>query len=238
MSDQSDRSIRASEYVLGLLEGTDRDRAEAAMRDDPLFRHAVEEFSAKMGALDRAARPEPVPAGMWERIASQIAGMGQDVSDDKRIVSIPRPKTPVAHWRPLALAASLLIGIGLGYVGGYLTVRSPAPVVLVVLQTPENTPGAVFEAFADNSVRILPLQDFPVPEGKIMQVWTLYDPAVGPVSLGTLSSTEISMLEKHNFPIPKTGQLYEITLEPAPSSPSGKPTGPILVKGFAQQQGI
>lgn len=239
MSDQSDRRIRAGEYVLGLLEGADRLEAEIAIREDLEFRRLVEAFAARMGRLDMTAKPEPAPAGMWEQIASRIEGVGQDASGDAgRVVQLRPRKRLSDRWRPLALAASLLIGIGIGYLGGWLTVKAPAPVVLVVLQTPENIPGAVFEAFADNSVRILPLQDFPVPAGKIMQVWTLYDQAVGPVSLGTLPRTEISTLGSHGLPVPKTGQLYEITLEPVPGSPTGKPTGPILVKGFAQQQGI
>lgn len=111
----------------------------------------------------------------------------------------------------------------------------PEPVVLVVLQTPDNTTGAVFEAFADNSVKIIPLADFEVPQDKIMQVWTLYDASVGPVSLGTLSSAEVTTLKGQKLPVPAADQLYEITLEPRPGSPTGKPTGPILVKGFAKR---
>ena len=121
------------------------------------------------------------------------------------------------------------------YFGGWLSASPPQPVVIVVLETPENLPGAVFEAFADNSVRVVPLQDFQVPEGQILQVWTLYDPEVGPVSLGTLPRAEVSVLEGPPQPPPVAEQLYEITLEPAPGSPTGLPTGPILVKGLAKR---
>ena len=75
-----------------------------------------------------------------------------------------------------------------------------------------------------------------MPEGQTMQVWTLYDPAVGPVSLGTLGRDAAEVvLQGPHLPRPKADQLYEITLEPAPGSPTGKPTGPILVKGFAKR---
>jgi anti-sigma-K factor RskA len=69
-----------------------------------------------------------------------------------------------------------------------------------------------------------------------MQVWTLYDQEVGPVSLGTIGrdAAEVT-LQGPRLPRPKPDQLYEITLEPSPGSPTGKPTGPILVKGFARQ---
>ena len=66
-------------------------------------------------------------------------------------------------------------------------------------------------------------------------VWTLYDPAVGPVSLGTLPEAKVATLGGQAFPVPVAEQLYEITLEPAPGSPTGKPPGPILVKGFAKR---
>lgn len=135
----------------------------------------------------------------------------------------------------LAMAASLLVAGGLGYLVGMFSATPGRPVVVVVLQTPELTPGAVFEAFADNSVRIIPLEDFVVPDGKVMEVWTLYDRTVGPVSLGTLARSETTTLGSHGFPVPAAEQLYEITLEPSPGSPTGKPTGPILVKGFAKR---
>jgi anti-sigma-K factor RskA len=36
-----------------------------------------------------------------------------------------------------------------------------------------------------------------------------------------------------DLPMPIESQLYEITLEPATGSPTGRPTGPILYKGLA-----
>jgi anti-sigma-K factor RskA len=41
------------------------------------------------------------------------------------------------------------------------------------------------------------------------------------------------ILQGPQQPLPAGGQLYEITLEDAPRSATGRPTGPILVKGFA-----
>ncbi|WP_407815360.1 anti-sigma factor domain-containing protein, partial [Staphylococcus aureus] len=36
------------------------------------------------------------------------------------------------------------------------------------------------------------------------------------------------------LPTPRDNQLYEITLEQAGGSPTGRPTGPILAKGLAK----
>jgi anti-sigma-K factor RskA len=238
MSERSERLERAGDFVLGLLDETESKAAEAAMRTDPEFRQAVETFSRAMAPLDLAALPDTVPADLWDKVAAATADLAQNRVAQPAATVVPIATTaprPTQRWQGLALAASLLVGAGLGYFGGWLTAPLPEPVVIVVLETPQNLPGAVFEAFADNSVRIVPLQDFDVPEGQVLQVWTLYDPEVGPISLGTLPRAEVSVLEGPPQPTPVAEQLYEITLEPAPGSPTGRPTGPILVKGLARR---
>jgi anti-sigma-K factor RskA len=134
------------------------------------------------------------------------------------------------------MAASVLVALGLGYFGGQvLTPPAPAPtMVAVLINEGDQSPGAIIEAFGDDSVRIVPLVDFAVPDGSVLQVWTLPDADTGPVSLGTLGAASEIVLRGPDLPLPAAGQLYEITLEPAPGSPTGRPTGPILIKGFAK----
>jgi anti-sigma-K factor RskA len=42
-------------------------------------------------------------------------------------------------------------------------------------------------------------------------------------------------LNLSDLPSPATNQFFEITLEPAGGSPTGRPTGPILFKGNAAE---
>jgi anti-sigma-K factor RskA len=107
-------------------------------------------------------------------------------------------------------------------------------VIAVLLQSDGVTPAAIVEAFGDNSVHLVPLVDFDVPAGRVLQVWTLPDVETGPVSLGTLDRAREVQFPGPALPGPRDGQLYEITLEPSPGSPTGRPTGPILVKGLAR----
>jgi anti-sigma-K factor RskA len=79
---------------------------------------------------------------------------------------------------------------------------------------------------------VVPLKDIEVPAGRALEVWTLYDQARGPVSLGLIERARRAQFTTANLPARET-QLYEITLEPATGSPIGRPTGPILMKGFA-----
>jgi anti-sigma-K factor RskA len=106
--------------------------------------------------------------------------------------------------------------------------------IAVLLNESDATPGAIVEAFADDSVRLVPLEQFDVPSGQVLQVWTLPDPQTGPVSLGTFADPASIRLSGPDLPAPNAGQLYEITLEPSPGSPTGRPTGPVLVKGYAK----
>jgi anti-sigma-K factor RskA len=243
MTPDEDMKARAWDFVLGLLAEEDQRQAERDMEHDAAFANAVSAASAQLHKLDLTAAHETVPAHLWDRISQQIADMPQKPLERGGIARVVPNGTvrrvgpaSLGGWRGLAVAASLAAACGIGYFGALATTTAPQPVVVVVLNTSDNVPGAVFEAFADDSVRIVPLEDFTVPEGQIMQVWTLYDPAVGPVSLGTIGRTAAEVrLQGPHLPLPKPDQLYEITLEPAPRSPTGKPTGPILVKGFARQ---
>lgn len=236
MSTDGERLSRAGNYVLGLLEESERAAMERDMKTDPALNLAVVRFAERMHALDETTASEPVSSQIWPRIAKAIAGTPQE-QPAARIIPLARKAGVGAPgaWRTAAMAAAIVVALGVGYLAGSNIATMPQPVVLVVLETPDNLPGAIFEAFADNSVRIVPLQDFIVPEGKIMQVWTLYDRSVGPVSLGTMTRARVTVLGAHALPRPAAEQLYEITLESAPGSPSGKPTGPILVKGFAKR---
>lgn len=241
MTPDEDMNARAWDYVLGLLPEEDQRQAELDIERDEVFRTAVSAAAAQLHKLDLTATPEPVPPQLWEAISGRISAASQGSTQTASSRSVPigvatkvSPSSSVG-WRGLAMAASLAAAVAIGYFGALATTDAPHPVAVVVLDTSQNVPGAIFEAFADDSVRIIPLENFVVPEGQTMQVWTLYDPSVGPVSLGTLGrkTSEIT-IQGPQLPLPKADQLYEITLEPAPGSPTGKPTGPILVKGFAR----
>lgn len=227
--------VRAGNYVLGLAEPGERAAIARDMDVDHDLRTAVLRLAERMQALDEAPALDAPPEGLWQRIAAIAAETPQEKPAAKMA---PARRSVLRSGRDmrfaLGMAAALLLILGVGYLAGRLTATRPQPVVLVVLETADRNPGAVFEAYADNSVRIVMLEDFAVPDGKILQVWTLYDKTVGPVSLGTLMRAGATRLGPISLPPPAADQLYEITLESAPGSPTGKPTGPILVKGFAK----
>ena len=226
-----ERMEQVGHYVLGLLEGEERKAFEAEMALDPELADAVRRLEAQFQRLDDTAVPQAPSADLWGRIEGSL---GTLVEPQTTKVLPFRPHS-ARRWAPYAMAASILLALGAGYVAGGITNPNPQPVMIaVLLNESDATPGAIIEAFADDSVRLVPLEAFNVPEGRILEVWTLPDPQTGPVSLGTFADPANIRLAGPELPTPQAGQLYEITLEPAPGSPTGRPTGPILVKGYAK----
>ena len=241
MLEHDDRSLLAGEYVLGLLSDTESRAMERQLPNDQSLRQAVGEWRRRFSDIDETADSLSPSAKLWQRIEQSIGDSTTATPIQRDAVShivawLRSAWTSLDMWRGLGFvgaAAALLLAVFL--TNGVL--RAPGKPVAVALLTdetnPGSPPGALVEAFADGSIRLVPLRDIPVPQGRILQVWTLWDRAVGPVPLGVLPRAEDVRLRRDGLPQPRASQIYEITLEPAGGSPTGRPTGPVLYKGLA-----
>lgn len=222
-------NVIAGEYVLGLLTEAERADVDARLAHDAALRAAVKRAADRFHELDLTADAGPAPALLWDRIAAQLDAPPAATNVVKLLPKLARGK----FWQGFgaaSLAASLLAAV----VAVPIWNKFGTPVVIVVLLDGQSNPGAIIEAFNDDSVRVVPLETFAVPDGRVIQLWTLPDAKTGPVSLGLLPNLRERVLTGPSLPRPKPDQLYEFTLEPAGGSPTGRPTGPILVKGFAK----
>lgn len=234
-----ERDALAGEYVLGLVEGADRNALEERIEREPALAAAVESWRAHLAAIDATARPIPPSPGLWPRIESKIAavlpaaerGRGKAVKAGSMLADW---WNSLLVWRGAALAgalAALLLAIGLN---GALDRAKRQPVMVAVLLTETSVAAAVVNTFADGRVEMVPLQNIAVPEGKALEIWTLWDRAVGPRSVGLIDRARTTPLRLDQMPLGKD-QLFEITIEPATGSPTGRPTGPIVAKGTTSQ---
>lgn len=229
----------AAEYVLGLVEGEDASRVETMLRD-PTFEAAVATWADRFAALDHTALEMPVPDAVWSRIQDGIGAIASFTEVPPRPMLSPNPVIAFqALWRNLpfwratgltSAAAAALLAVGLGLSA---TRTSPPPVLVAVLLTEGGgaRPAAVVNTFADGRTELVPLEQVAVPAGRALEVWTLWDRAIGPRSIGLLDRIRSAPLNLGNLPKAAPNQLFEITLEPAGGSPTGRPTGPILMKG-------
>lgn len=239
-----DLDVLAGEFVLGLMNDADRDAFAQRLERDPAARAAVALAQERFLELDTSAPAAPDTERLWQRIETGLADRSGTVVDleARRRQAASRAAAPArlvqsrgAFWRGFA-AASVIAAIAAGAAWNLLA--PPAPRMIVVLLDSDAKPVSIVETYAGQRVRIVPLDRIQVPENRTLQVWTLPDPATGPVSIGLIPPTGATTLDGPSLPAPKVDQLYEITLEPAGGSPTGRPTGPIIGKGFAKSPQI
>lgn len=233
-----ERDALAGEYVLGLIEGADLVAFARRLDSDLALADAVERWRAHLHPIDAVVTPIAPPPGLWPRIETEL---GMTAQTARRPAVASRPGSRLADWwnslfvwRGAALAgalAALLLAVGLV---GALDKAKRQPVMVAVLLTEASIAAAVVNTFADGRVEMVPLQNIHVPEGRALEIWTLWDRAVGPRSVGLIDRARTTPLRLDQLPLGRD-QLFEITLEPATGSPTGRPTGPIVAKGTTSQ---
>jgi anti-sigma-K factor RskA len=226
----------ADEYVLGLLNEADAAKVEAEIEQNAALADAVAEARERFLPLDTGIEPVSVAPALWDAIEAKLADEARTSAPSTAAVSAARVAgndNARSGWRAAALsamAASLILAGGLVW----SMTRVAEPLVVAVLLNEAGEVQAVVEDFGNDTASVRLLTDFVVPENKTMQVWTLPSREMGPMSLGLLRDAHSARLSGSALPRPQDTQLYEITLEQAGGSPSGRPTGPILAKGFAK----
>jgi anti-sigma-K factor RskA len=222
------------EYVLGLIDGADREAFELRLEDEPDLRAAVARSRDRFVELDLTAPALPLDEALWTPVAriQRVIGLGDKPASPPANLPGP-PSGRLRRYFGTALAAGIGLAIGAAV---SLTTLQPDPIVLTVLVDAAGTPLAVVEDFGSAEARVRFVADVAVPEGRQMQVWTLPSPETGPVSLGLLQGPAGQVLRGPDLTRPAEGQLYEITLEQLGGSPTGRPTGPVVAKGFAAAQ--
>jgi anti-sigma-K factor RskA len=241
----NERDAMAGEYVLGLIEGADLVAFARRLETDRELADAVESWRRHFAAIDATATPLQPSPGLWPRIENDIAAVAQTAAGAQaaptRSAALPAAGSRLADWwnslfvwRGAALAGALAaVILGIGLVGA-LDKAKRQPVMVAVLLTEASIAAAVVNTFADGRVEMVPLQNIHVPEGKALEIWTLWDRAVGPRSVGLIDRARTTPLRLDQLPLGRD-QLFEITLEPATGSPTGRPTGPIIAKGNTAQ---
>ncbi|RDJ20979.1 hypothetical protein DWF00_07065 [Bosea caraganae] len=241
----SERDALAGEYVLGLLEGADLAAFERRLEADAELAASVERWRQHFAAIDATAPAIPPSPELWRRIETELAAI-TPLAARPAATTAPVPPIPSSGsrfsdwwnslfvWRGAALAGALATLLLAASLVGALDRARRQPVMVAVLLTETNVAAAVVNTFRDGRVEMLPLQAIAVPEGKALEIWTLWDRAVGPRSVGLIERPRATALRLDQLPL-GANQLFEITLEPATGSPTGRPTGPVIAKGTTSQ---
>ncbi|GEP05627.1 anti-sigma factor [Methylobacterium oxalidis] len=239
MTAQTEREAMALEYALGLLDGESLARAEQLEAEDGRFAAVVTIWRERLNEIDLTASPAEAGPELWARIAASVERIQTDHRPAQiRTARAVRPNASILTglwhslpvWRAAGLsgaAAALSLALALALIPR----PSSHPIYVAVLMTEAAAPAAIVNTYRDGHAELIPIEPIAVPEGKALQVWTLWDRERGPVSIGLLDRAHSVPLDTARLPQTGADQLFEISLEPKQGSPTGRPTGPVLMKG-------
>lgn len=217
MSDDDD--LQAAEHALGLSDASAREAS------DPAFAAAVDAWRAR---LDPLLGPERAPPPqLWDRIVARLPANDVASAD------------PARRWRLATFAASaaatILLGVVIARPDGSVPVpQAVAPAHMMVASLmPKEGSGVVSITYDKSAGRMVVNPVGMDARGKAPELWVI--PADGkPRSLGVVpekAAATMMVRPEHRAMLAK-GAMLALSLEPAGGSPTGQPTGPVVMTGI------
>ena len=139
--DPGPEATLAAEYVLGTLDRSEAETAQARIETDPAFAADVSFWETRLYPLLALIPNVPPPASLWTRIEDSTGGAARAAT--ATATSKPANDNGLVWWRATALAG-LAIAAALA---AYIVIAPPAQPTLAVL-TPYATPTPVLLAVA------------------------------------------------------------------------------------------
>jgi anti-sigma-K factor RskA len=233
----------AAEYVLGTLHSRARARFQRLLTHDSGLRREVGYWENRLAGLNGRFKPETPRGIVWASINYQIN------ANNKKVVPL-RPTEAAAprsslwrNWAVLSTAASLLLSFGLWQqmnrapqiitktetVRVEVPVAAPMPYVAMLQPAKSEAKWKVSIYPEKGLIKVSTSGRYAIDEqAKSLELWVVAKD--GPHSLGLLPTQGDG-----EMPMPQGLQLdagdatLAISLEPHGGSPTGKPTGPVLL---------
>jgi anti-sigma-K factor RskA len=207
MTPQEQDDALAGEYVLGVLDLSDRIAVENRIRSDAGFAARVARWEAHFATLNEDYAPAPLPAGALDRIESRI------------FATPPAPQR--RSWRMWLAGAVTASVVGFG---ALMLMPPSAPGTVIASLGAQGAP-LVYEARHDGThLLVTRVAGTPAPDGQTHELWVIA-PGAAPVSLGLLGADPLDV----EYPRPPAGWVLAVSVEPAGGSPTGAPTGPVIL---------
>ena len=211
MTPDDEADALAAEFVLGVLPLSERVIAGARAKADPAFAARVMAWETRLAPMNDGFAPTPAPNVM-----------------------------PGIEARLFPKEAKPKRGLSWGFLGGALSAAVLGVVVMMSDSGPPQGPMLTatlteaaqplsFAARFDQDAKTLTLirtAGAPPAAGQDLQLWVIGAEGT-PRSLGLVRAAEITV----SAPALAAGLILAVSLEPEGGSPTGLPTGPVLVTG-------
>lgn len=225
-----DDDLLAAEYVLGVLEGAEREAVMHRADRDQALGDAIIGWENRLAPMAALVPPVAPPAALWPRIAN-TCGLADAPAAVARRVPTESLWRRLGFWR-----GTTALGFGLAAAMAVLVlVHKPAtppvaiPLASAVLVPP--TGGAPFwlaAAGPDGAVQFKPLQKIAVASGKDLELWGLPDGEKVPRPLGLITPEGKTITLPASMHAPME---IMVSLEQKGGSSTGLPQGPVLWQG-------
>jgi anti-sigma-K factor RskA len=212
------RQHLAADYVSGAMRGGARRRFEGLMAADAALRREVREWEGEIYPLVWSLAPQMPPGRVWRGIQARLPGRASSNWGWGGLYA----------WRLLSAALALVLAVGLTLYPQQVD-RAARAQLMAVLQTSQARAVLVVRAGPDGVLHVRTLEDLAaVSDGRAMELWVL-PPGQKPRSAGLLATNGATALARPAG-LTTVDQLA-VSLEPPGGSPTGQPTGPVVMTG-------
>jgi len=223
--------IVAGEYVLGVLDASERTAVTQRIEHEPAFANEVALWEERLGGLADEVKPVTPPAAAWSRIEAAIASPAPSPAFWADLGSLWQN---LFFWRIVGIGASALATaclIALAYLG---TVAAPdrAP-LLATLGQQGGQPGFVAAIGSGGSMLIVPASLLTANQ-KSMELWLIPTGAQArPRSLGLIAPSQpVRITVPPNLvPFVTPDASLAVSLEEPGGSRTGSPSNDIIAVG-------
>jgi anti-sigma-K factor RskA len=251
--DETSPELQAAEYVLGTLDGPEREAAHRLIASDPAFAAAVQQWERRLGELDTLAAGVDPPVAVWEAIKSKLADLPQ--AAPLRLTELPAASagdavTHMARFRMAAVASGtlavvlaliiVLAAVAPNTLPAALRPKPPpiataegalAPRYIAVLQPDAALPAFILTVdLASRSLAVRRMSAHPAAE-RSYELWLMSDKFPAPRSLGILGSDEFTRPDSLAPYDRETiaDASFAVSLEPESGSPNGAPSNLMFI---------
>lgn len=201
----------AAEYVLGVLGLPDRVAVARRIRDDAQFAGLVAHWEHRLAGLNDGFEPVEPPPQLLTGIEARL---------------FPTPERQsrfslraFGGWLGGSLVAATLV------IGMLTLAPPPAPTGTVVAELGSTETGLAYEARYDGqNLQVTRVAGVRPGADQDHELWIIA-PGAAPVSLGLLRDEPLTV----EYPPPPAGWVLAVSVEPAGGSPTGAPTGPVIL---------
>jgi anti-sigma-K factor RskA len=211
------------EYLLGTLRGGARRRFQRALRDEPLVAARLAYWQRTLTPYpSEAMRLQPDPK-IWRRLQHEL--------------QLARYRTPwwrrASVWRAWAAAATAALVVAVG-VQWWRVPPAPAQLVEVARLSAKDRPPAVTAALSPDRAWLELRAARPIEAGpqQSYELWVIPAEGGAPLSLAVLGRLDARFMvpQAHRARL-RAGATLAVSVEPAGGSPTGAPTGPVILAG-------